>query len=123
MGYTALLFAAFLENIARWHFYLRADLAVFSERQLPVVRSPTLLSRNHSFYFSLCSVSPARKKADDGNNLDHLNPTGPQMGAGGVGQRAFQDMFREAMQGGSLEVCAPSGMLTSSEANVHHNGD
>lgn len=51
------------------------------------------------------SVSPARERVDDGNRMENLAQTGPQVGGNcGMGQRAFHDTFKEAMEGGCVEV-------------------
>lgn len=51
-----------------------------------------------------CSVSPRKKKEED-NRLDELEASGPKSGGmGTLGQKAFHDMFKEAMEGGCVEV-------------------
>lgn len=50
------------------------------------------------------------------SNINEPKSVGPQAN-GGMGQRAFHEMFREAMEGGCVEVCA-LGILVL----VHNEG-
>lgn len=49
-------------------------------------------------------MSPKHEEEDD-KNIDDPSVVGPIDGRGMMlGQRAFQDMFRDAMEGGCVEV-------------------